>query len=193
MELKLALEWTVLCTSPTAAMAYHEAHPYWITSSDSCFKHPDVSTHLPSSQNFTSTRRTNQHFQTSLLINPKEHSPSIEAISSTSQEITRILCNPNAHHRVHKSPTLFPYPGPHQFNPRPRNRLTHTHFIIILPSMPRSSTWSPSLRFPHQNPLPVRATYPTHLIPFFLIWVLEWRLVMSTEHDAPHCAVTRLP
>ena len=29
--------------------------------------------------------------------------------------------------------------------------------------MPRSFKWSLSLRFPHQNPLPIRATCPAHL------------------------------
>ena len=40
---------------------------------------------------------------------------------------------------------------------------------IIHPSTPRSPLWSPSCRFPHQDPIhplssPIRATYPAHLI-----------------------------
>ena len=43
------------------------------------------------------------------------------------------------------------------------------HFHIILPSKPGSSNVFLSLRFPHQNlvytsPLPIRATFPAHLI-----------------------------
>ena len=41
--------------------------------------------------------------------------------------------------------------------------------LIFHPSTPRSPQWSPSLRFPHQDPIhtlssPIRATCPTHLI-----------------------------
>ena len=40
---------------------------------------------------------------------------------------------------------------------------------IIHQSTPRSPQWSPSLRFPQQDPIrplssPIRATYPAHLI-----------------------------
>ena len=45
---------------------------------------------------------------------------------------------------------------------------------IIIPSMPGPSTWSLSIRFPHQNPvytstLSIRATCPAHLILLNLI------------------------
>ena len=50
------------------------------------------------------------------------------------------------------------------------------HFNIIIPSKPWSSKWSPSLSFPHQNPIctspfPIYATCPAHLI--LSIWSSE--------------------
>jgi len=58
---------------------------------------------------------------------------------------------------------------------------THTHilhlttnFNIILPHTTKSSKWSLFLRFPHYSPLctsllPIRATFPAHLILFYFI------------------------
>ena len=51
----------------------------------------------------------------------------------------------------------------------PTSHLLEIHPNIIHPSTTRSSQWSPSVRFPHQDPLhplssPIRATCPAHLI-----------------------------
>ena len=60
------------------------------------------------------------------------------------------------------------YPGPAQSSP-----YTHINLLEIrpniYPSTPKSSQWSLSIRFPHQDPIyplfsPIRATCPAHLI-----------------------------
>jgi hypothetical protein len=47
-----------------------------------------------------------------------------------------------------QEPAIFSYPEPDQSSLCPRSNLS-IRFNIILPSMRRSSKWSPSLRFPH--------------------------------------------
>ena len=85
------------------------------------------------------------------------------------QEIPRISRNAKVHYRTHKRPPAVSILG----QPNPVN-ITTSHLLeihpnIIHPSTPRSSQWTLSLRFPHQEPihplsLPIRATCPAHLI-----------------------------
>ena len=73
------------------------------------------------------------------------------------------------------------------------SKFLNMHFNIILASMPRSSKWSLSFRFPHQNPCThlsfSRCVLHASAITRFLICSLEWYLVRSAGHEAPHCAV----
>ena len=81
-------------------------------------------------------------------------SPSWEANwFAASQEIPPISENPNVHYRTHKSPPAVPILG--QPNPVhiPTSHILEIHPNIIHPSTPRSPQWSPSLRFPHQDPI----------------------------------------
>ena len=88
---------------------------------------------------------------------------------AASQEIPHILRNPKVHYRTHKRPppvSILGQPNPVHI---PTSHLLEIHPNIIHPSTPRSPQWSPSLRFPHQDPIhslssPIRATCPAHLI-----------------------------
>ena len=97
-------------------------------------------------------------------------SPSWEANwFAASQEIPRISRNPKVHYRTHKLPppvSILGQPSPVHI---PTSHPLEIHLNIIHPSTPRSPQWSPSLRFPHQNPIhrlssPIHATCPAHLI-----------------------------
>jgi len=82
------------------------------------------------------------------------HSPSWEVKwFAASQEIPRISRNPKVHYRTHKRPPPVPILG--QPNPVhiPTSHLLEIHPNIIHPSTPRSTQWSPSLRFPQQDPI----------------------------------------
>ena len=97
-------------------------------------------------------------------------SPSSEANwFAASQLIPRISRNPKVHYRTHKRPppvSILGQPNPVHI---PTYHLLEIHPNIIHPSTPRSPQWSPSLRFPHQDPIhplssSIRATSPAHLI-----------------------------
>ena len=98
---------------------------------------------------------------TYLLTYSMVQSPSWEANwFAASQEIPRISRNPKVHYRNHKRPPTVSNLG----QPIPvhisTSHLLEIHPNIIQPSRPRSPQWSPSLRFPHQDP--IQPPLPTH-------------------------------
>ena len=95
---------------------------------------------------------------TQFITNSTEQSSSWEAKRFlVSQEIPRILWNPNVDYRIHYSPP--PVPILNQTNPvHDLSHFRKIHFNITLPSIPGFSKWSISLRFSHQSPV---CTAPT--------------------------------
>jgi hypothetical protein len=81
-----------------------------------------------------------------------EQSHSLEANSfSVSQEILRILQNPNIHYHIHKS--LSPVPILSQINlVHAPSHFLKIHFNIVLPYTSGPSKRPLSIIFPHQNP-----------------------------------------
>jgi len=102
---------------------------------------------------------------TYLLTYTMEQSPSWEANwFAASQEILRISRNPKVHYQTHKRPPPVSIPG----QPNPvhitASNLLEIHPNIIRPSTPRSPQWSPSLRFPQQDPIhPPLLTHTRHI------------------------------
>ena len=71
---------------------------------------------------------------------------------AASQEIPLISRNPKVHYRTHKRPPPVSSLGQTNSVHIPTSHLLEIHPNIIHPSTPRSPQWSPSLRFPHQDP-----------------------------------------
>jgi len=112
-------------------------------------------------------------------------SPSWEANwFAASQEIPPISRNPKVHSRTHKrSPTvsILGQPNPVHIS---TSHILEIHPNIIHPSTPRSPQWSPSVRFPHQDPThPPLLTHTRHMhSPFFSILSPAQYWVRSTNH-----------
>ena len=93
----------------------------------------------------------------------------------------------SAHHLSLTSTRLF----------HPMPPLTTPYFLkiplITLQSRPRSSNWSPSLKFPHQNSVcpPPCPHHATRLAPLTFLDLTT--LVKSIYHEAPHCVISSSP
>ena len=93
-------------------------------------------------------------------------------------------------------PATCPYPEPARSSPCTHAPLPEDASNITLPSTPGSPKWSPSLRFPHQNPeyastLPIRATCPAnHIHLVLIIRTVLYRSLSSSLCSFLHSPVT---
>jgi hypothetical protein len=132
------------------------------------------------------------------LTHSTQHSPSWEANRfAASQEIPRILCNPNVHYRIYKCPP--PVSILSQLNPV---HTTKSYFLkvyqnIMFLSTPGSPQWSLSLRFHHQIPVQVfpfpKSELYVPLISIYSILSPAQYWVSSTDHEAPRYEVFSIP
>ena len=128
-----------------------------------------------------------RHTPAALLTYSMVQSPSWTANwFAASQEIARISRNPKVHYRTHKRPPPVSILGQPNAVHIPTSHLLEIHTNIIHLFTPRSPQWSPSLRFPHQDPIhplssPIRATCPAHLILFDFIT----RTILSEVYKSP--------
>jgi len=112
-----------------------------------------------------------------------EQSPSWETSRfSASQEIPRIVWNPEVHYRIHMCPPTVPILS--QLDPA--HTLTFhfwkTSLNIILPCTPGSSKWPLSVRFPHQNPVCTSLLPHTRYMPCPSHSYFITRTVLSEEY-----------
>ena len=116
---------------------------------------------------------------------------------SASQEIPRILSNPNVRYRIQKSPSFVPILS--QMNPvhaKPSNFL-EIHFNNSLTSTPRSSRWSISRSSSHQNPVrtspfPHACYIPCPFRSYFLIIRIIYG-EKSKSHSFTVCNILHFP
>jgi len=122
-----------------------------------------------------------------------DHSSSSEANSSSaSQELKRILRNPQVHGSCPQQPATCPYPEVDESCPCFPILLFSIHFNIILRSMHRSSKLSPSFGFLHKNsvctsPLSQSVIWPVHFI------LLDLFARMHRLRISPLCYLLQFP
>jgi hypothetical protein len=114
------------------------------------------------------------HSLTRSLANSKEEIPLWEAnTSSANKEIPHIIWKPKVHYSIHNNPAPVPilsHSNPVHATP---SNVFKIHFI---PSMPRYSNWSLSLRFPQYC--------------IFALWIANWKAKDFVQNDSKHSLIS---
>ena len=105
--------------------------------------------------------------------------------TSASQAIPRISCNPMVHYRAYKRPPPVPILSQINLVHAFPSHFFMTHLSTLLPTTPRSSTWSLSFRSPYRYPVCSSSLPHTcHMQPPSHFSLFDYRIIFGEEYSS---------